>query len=160
MFEYRVTKYDPAERDVRGAYRRDEWILFSQIGSSFGGELFTAEQYRRVEDAYVAAALGFWREVRRPAIAVRGLENARGSRRAPSEGAALTDETLLAEVIRGILQEEFWCRLEGDGCFLHFGWDYYMYIGVSESCPESCALAGASGLFVEPFVSPYHPESA
>jgi hypothetical protein len=50
MFEYRVTKYDPAHRAASGAYR-DEWTSFSDIGRSFGGVILTVEQYQRIEDA-------------------------------------------------------------------------------------------------------------
>ena len=64
----------------------------------------------------------------------------------------------LGFVIPSILREEFWCRLEGEGCFLHFGHDYYMYVGVPVPCPESQKLASRLGLFVEEFASPYHPE--
>jgi hypothetical protein len=49
-------------------------------------------------------------------------------------------------------------ELQSDEYFLHFGYDYYMYVGVSLACPRSRALATAAGLFVEDFVSPYHPE--
>jgi hypothetical protein len=157
MFEYRVTKYDPAHRDARGAYRRDEWTMFSQVGSSFGGVLFTCEEYQRVEEAYVATAIGFWDEVGRPALIVRGLERSQAAS-APSENSAVNDAPVLADVVRRMLREEFWCRLESSACFLHFGWDYYMYVGVSNVCPRSRALAAASGLFVEEVVSPYHPE--
>jgi hypothetical protein len=159
MFEYRVTKYDPAHRDASGAYRRDEWIMFSDIGRSFGGVVLTAEQYRRVEDTYVAAALTFWSEAGRPALTVRALENQRGAVDAPPEGSVLDDEVRLSDVIRRVLREEFWCRLEANAYFVHFGWDYYMYIGVSDACSKSCAFAAASGLFVEQLVSPYHPKS-
>lgn len=37
--------------------QRDEWTAASDIGRSFGGVILTAEEYRRVEDAYVAVAL-------------------------------------------------------------------------------------------------------
>ena len=152
-----MTKYDPALRDARGAYRRDEWTSFGDIGSSVGGDLLTAEKYRRVEDAYVAAALAFWSEAGRPTLIVQGLENP-GGRLVPPEGSAV-EEALLGDVIRSVLREEFWCRLEGEGCFLHFGCDYYMYLGTSDSCRESCSLAAASGLFVEELVSPHHRET-
>lgn len=157
MIEYRVTKYDPAHRDARGAYGRDEWTALTDVGRSFGGVVLTAEEYERVEDAYVAAALTFWKEAGRPALIVRGLENANRSAAAPSEGSAVDGDPQLADVVRSVLREEFWCRLEADGCFVHLGWDYYMYIGVSTACSESLAFAAASGLFVEELASPYHP---
>ena len=50
-------------------------------------------------------------------------------------------------------------KLEGDDGFIHVGWDYYLYVGVAQGCPEARRLAAERGLFVEPCVSPYHPES-
>jgi hypothetical protein len=136
MIEYRVTKYDPRLRDPSGRYLLDEWTSAGDVGRPFGGVLLTYEEYRRVEDAYVA------------------LENHRRHPEAPLEGATLVGP-LLEQAIRSILREEFWCPLEGGDCFLHFGWDYYMYVGVPGPCPEACLLATGSGLFVEPFRSPY-----
>jgi hypothetical protein len=154
VFEFRVTKYDPAYRDESGAYQRDEWTAFSDIGKSFNGDILTQEEYQRVEDAYVSSALSFLREAGRSLLVVVGLENNRGSPLAPLEGSVL-QEPQLGEVIRNVLREKFWCRLEGDDCFLHFGWDYYVYIGVPLRCEQSRTLASRLGLFVEEFASPY-----
>jgi hypothetical protein len=154
VLEYRVTKYDPAHRAASGAYRREEWTSFGDIGRSFGGEVLTAEAYRRVEDAYVATALSFWREVGKPELTARGVEAAADGS-APVEGSTV-EEARLDELIRGLLREDLWCRLESATYFLHVGWDYYAYVGVPSPCPESCALAASSGLFVEAMVSPHH----
>ena len=157
LFEYRVTKYDPVFRDASGAYRKEEWTSVGDIGRSFGGETLTEEAYRRVEDAYVDSVLGFWREVGRPTLIAHALEEkpsgARGFR--IREGSTV-DEADLAPLIRAILREEVWCRLESETFFLHFGWDYYAYVGVSSPCVHSCARATAAGLFVETMVSPHH----
>lgn len=62
----------------------------------------------------------------------------------------------IERVIRLNLRETLWCKLEdAAGRFLHFGWDYYTYVGVPTPCPKACALASRRGLFVEPFKSPY-----
>jgi hypothetical protein len=159
MFEYRVSKYDPSLRDQSGAYRRDDWSAFSDIGRSFDGLVFTADEYQRVEDAYVAATVGFWREVGRPALVVRGVENPSLAADPPREGSAVDDDERLTGLVRRVLREELWCRLESERCFVHFGRDYYLYVGVANACSESCAFAAAAGLFVETRVSPYHPRS-
>jgi hypothetical protein len=54
------------------------------------------------------------------------------------------------------LREEFCCRLQNAAGFVHFGWDYYMYIGVPHPCPTAEALALNLGLFVEELDSPYN----
>jgi hypothetical protein len=154
VLEYRVTKYDPAFRDAIGAYTRDEWTAASDIGRSFGSVVLTPEEYQRVEDAYVAVALSFLSESRQSTLTVDGLENARNYPIDFSEGSTLCLERL-GPVIRLVLREMFWCRLEGRTGYLHFGWDYYMYVGVPCPCPESQELARRLGLFVEEDSSPY-----
>jgi hypothetical protein len=214
-FEYRVTKYDPAFRDARGAYTRVEWTSVGDIGTSFGGVVLTEAEYQRVEDAYIAAALGFrdfltggrGRGVRRghfawpscayppqqrlamksvalrawpavhsgncphlpaapekvpgflseaglTALVVEGLENQGGHPLPFGEGSVLR-RTEFSEALRRVLREEVWCRFEAPSGFVHVGYDYYMYIGVPQPCPESQRLVRQLGLFVEPFRSPY-----
>ncbi len=154
MFEYRVTKYDPALRDARGEYMREEWTAFSDIGRSFGGVVLTREEYLRVECAYMASALAFFREAGVPTLTARDLQNPDGVPVAPTEGRVVSLEEV-PDVIRGLLREEFWCRLAGPGAFAHVGWDYYMYIGVPRACPQAEQMARQRGLFAEPFDSPY-----
>ena len=153
MFEYRVTKCDPAFRDAGGVYQRDEWTAVSDIGRSFGGVVLTRDVYQQVEDAYVATALAFLREAKVLALTVEGLESHAGTPPV-SKGRSL-DLAEVAEVIRRVLRGEFWCRLEGPGAFVHIGWDFYMYVGVAQPCLEAERLAHRLGLFVEPFRSPY-----
>ncbi|HWG41698.1 MAG TPA: hypothetical protein VN688_02855 [Gemmataceae bacterium] len=158
MLEYQITKYNPSFRDSSGAYTRDEWTSISDIGRSFGGVVLTATEYRRVEDAYVAVALSFLRESGQSALTVSGLENNRKYPIEFGEGSVLALEQL-GTVIRLVLREKFWCRLEGLASFLHFGWDYYMYAGVPCSCPASQELAKKLRVFVEESPSPYKREA-
>jgi hypothetical protein len=86
-----------------------------------------------------------------------GVENGRKSPFAPREGQiVLLSE--LPQMMSRLLREEFWCRLEGPEAFLHFGWDYYLYVGVATFCPTAILLTHQLGLFVEAFTSPYHPQ--
>ena len=62
MIEYRVTKYNPALRDARGAYIADEWTSVKDIGRAFGGVVLTDSEYRRVEEAYVSSVFAFLKE--------------------------------------------------------------------------------------------------
>jgi hypothetical protein len=153
VFEYRVTKYDPAYRDASGTYTRDEWTSVTDIGRSFQGVVLTREDYQRAEDAYVTTALAFLRETAVSSLAVAGLESHSGE-------SSLTDGALLEldqadAVIRQLLREEFWCRLEAANGFIHVGYEYYLYVGVGRACPAAQELSRTLGLFVEPFLSPY-----
>ncbi len=40
MFQYRITKYDPAFR-IDGKYTKDEWTSIHDIGKIYNGCIFT-----------------------------------------------------------------------------------------------------------------------
>jgi hypothetical protein len=155
--QYRVT-YDPASRDPSGAYTKDEWTSVKDIGRRFEGVILTQEVYEHVEDAYVNAALAFLIEAGLSFLRVEGLENARGQRLAFCEGSVLTLDQV-GDVIRRVLREEFWCRLESPDGFVHLGWDYYMYVGVPHSCPKAKERTVELGLYLEEWDSPYRDPS-
>ena len=154
MFQYRVTKYDPAYRNRLGHYTRDDWIYFAQVGRECGGTVLTLEEYERVESAYIDSALAFLREAGIRSLSAHSIQNPRASSSAPQEGAIL-ELSVLPAVMQGMLREELWCRLEAPEAFVDFGWDYYMYVGVPVPCESACELARGRGLFVEPCRSPY-----
>jgi len=157
VFQFRVTKYDPAHRDDRGAHTRDEWTSFNDIGQTIGGVVLIEAEYQRVEDAHVTAALAFLREAGVPSLAVTGLENKVAVPLPFAEGSSLA-LAQVGDVLRRVMRGEFWCRLEAAEAFVHIGYDYYMYIGVPVACPDAAALARQIGLFVESFRSPYHEQ--
>ena len=130
LFEYRVTKYDPALRDGRGAYIADEWTSVTDIDRAFGGVVLTDAEYRRVENAYIKSAIAFLREGGLSSLTVAGLENHKRTALEFGEGSVLPLERV-GDVIRQILRDEFWCRLEGRRGFAHFGWDY-------TTCTSAC----------------------
>ncbi len=53
MFDWRVTKYDPKNRDHNGWYVKDEWTDYSDIGKSFEGKRLTFWEYFNVESKYI-----------------------------------------------------------------------------------------------------------
>ena len=154
MKEFRVTKYDPALRDERGAFTGNEWISISDVGSAFDGVILTEEKYAEVERAYVDAALAFLEEAGVASLKIENLENYRIKDLEFSEGQTLSLERVRS-VLPRLLRGEFWCRLQGDEAFVHIGWDYYMFVGVPHPCPAARALATDLGLYVEDFSSPY-----
>jgi hypothetical protein len=156
IFEFRVTKYNPALRDRRGAYTRDEWTAFCHIGRAFGGVALTQDAYGRVEDAYVSTAIAFLQDAGVTGLAVVGLENPAAHALPFTEGTVV-DLQDVASVVRQVLREEFWCRLEGTDAFVHIGFDYYLFLGVPVACPAAEVTARQLGLFVEPFPSPLSP---
>ena len=150
MFEYRVTKYDPTHRDPAGRYLVDEWTAFSDVGKKVD-----FVEYERFERSYVDVALAFMAEAGVTSLSVANLENPRQVALPFVHGAQL-HEAELRTAFQLVLREECWCRfVHPSGAFVHFGYDYYMYVATPRDCPDAKCLAGKRTLFVEPFRSPY-----
>lgn len=152
---YRVTKYDPADRDVHGRYA--------------GTEPATSD-HGPVEAAYLQAIAAFAEDTGVDQLAIRepqlggfvhfGLES-------PIDGYGLAglfptgpvgfhDGALVPidvglELVRAMLRDNgAWCRLEVEGEFtVHVGWDQYLYLGSSRPCAAALARIRALGLFPE-----------
>jgi len=154
MTQYRITKYNPALRHENGVYLRDEWTCFSEIGRTFEGKVFTGEDYLKVEAAYIEAALQLIEEDGASGLRARYIEKWIKSTRTPDE-EEMIPLSGLRSVCQAVLRSRYWCRLEDEGRFIHFGWDYYMYVGVKTSCEMAVSKAQERGLFVELFTSPY-----
>ncbi|WP_334157515.1 hypothetical protein [Oryzomicrobium sp.] len=155
--QYRVTKYDPSFRDANGAFLRDDWTSYSDIGRIYNGALLSESQYLTVENAYLLSIEEFLREARIETLQLRGLEhNARHTLPQFIQPQALLSASQCVEFARIALREIVWGMLVAPGqAYVHFGYDYYMYIRLPTKCPKAITAAHARGLFVERFRSPY-----
>ncbi|WP_181923476.1 RNA-binding protein [Streptomyces inhibens] len=159
---YRITKYDPADRDEQGRYTGSEEPV-SDRGP------IEAAHLRAVAAFAVDSGVGrlVIREPSTPGSASLGAEPAAESCGLaglfPSglagyhDGAEVSLETAL-ELVRVMLREDgAWCRLEAEGIFtVHVGWDQYLYVGSARSCERAVALPRSLGLFPESIAaSPY-----
>ena len=173
-YAWRVTKYDPSLRNSQGHYLIDEWTFFAQIGKSFNGKALTYEEYLLVESAYSSSVLCFLNDAGISGLQVSDLESNRLSRVKAKElrdigfnpllleEGSIVNKTNLGDVVRLNLRNVVWCKLvETDNFYLHFGWDYYMYIGSTSSSLSAISHAMKNGLFVEEMISPYlHQDDA
>ncbi|MFI8092944.1 S1 RNA-binding domain-containing protein [Streptomyces sp. NPDC086080] len=164
-FVYRITKYDPVDRDEHGHY-----IGVEEPTSDHGA----------VESAYLqavaafAAASGIGRlAIREPQLtgAVHfGLEptvegHGLGSLFPPGlsgfhDGAEVPLSVGL-ELVRAMLRDNgVWCRLEVEDRFaVHVGWDQYVYVSSDDPCESALARTRALGLFPERLqASPYEAD--
>ncbi|RKE23340.1 RNA-binding protein [Streptomyces sp. TLI_171] len=165
-YVYRVTKYDPADRNEHGHYTGPEDPV---------------SDHGPVEAAYLAAVGAFaaasgvreleLREPQLPAATVHfGLEPVIDGfgldGLLPGGAAGLYDGVRVPlavgqELVRAMLRDHgVWCRLEdGERFFVHIGWDQYLYVGSHLPCEEAVARTAALGLFPERIdASPYHPD--
>jgi hypothetical protein len=167
MHGYRITKYNPTYRDYQGRYLKDEWISFSDIGKVFEGEILTLDQYLRAENAYIEAIFLFMDCLNITSLYIKRLEqpNKPSSHMLSAvEGTQLfktikndisANKEFIKVITRLVLREQMWCKLQSPEMYVHFGWDYYMYIGSKKACKNSIKTIEKLGLFVEPKRSPY-----
>lgn len=154
MNQFRVTKYNPANRDDKGLYlNQEEWTDFSDVGSKV-----SLVEYERVELAYIKTAICFLSNAGVKELKLVGLENTADQTSYNENDLVLIDG--LDNIIRSVLRNEFWCKFESSIGFIHFGWDFYMYIGVESLNAAAIEYAQSRGLFIEKFISPYYSESA
>jgi hypothetical protein len=146
---WRVTKYDPADRDERGYYTGNE---------------DTDSDHGPVEAAYLAAVIAFagdagvsHLQIREPAAPIATGIGPEAAIPADYHDGADVPLDRAVELVRSMLRGDgFWCRLEaGDDFFVHVGWDQYVYIGSRTGRPGTVG----PGLFAEPIPgSPYAAE--
>ncbi len=142
--QYRITKYNPIYR-VNGAYNKDEWTSMYDVGRTYDGKVFTFEEYLRVEKAYLDVIEQVMNE-----LGIKTIEVRQGERifSALNNSAFHSREEVLM-IARGVLREDFWCKLEAKDFFIHFGYDYYMYIGADIEEEKMSKIARKNGLFAE-----------
>ena len=182
IYYWRVTKYNPLNRDKNGFYKKNEWISIGDIGTKYDNVEFTFDSYIFYENLYVDAVLKIMSVNKVESLKIeelkksyyksyvkkyKGLEKSYYSSYADlseletkKQFDALKNNKLaskheIEKVIRFALREIIWCKLTCGQMFVHFGYDYYMYFG-SELYPKDVLeTIEANGLFVEDFVSPY-----
>lgn len=169
MYWYRITKYNPKFRGQSGAYQKDEWTSFSDIGRSFNGQIFSFENYLQIEDAYLAAVNFFLKISGVHSLTIKDLEknsppdkNGICSVEAAEVFSKIRnneniDKKTILNIVQLCLRENIWCKLESKAMFIHFGYDYYMYLGIKNKLDNiSAEKIRELGLFVEQLKSsPY-----
>lgn len=187
LFQYRITHYDPALRDADGRFVGDQWTCVSDIGKPFDGKFLTDKAYLATESAYVAAALALFdtsglshlratnprftagdagHVEKAGALARQFAEPVQGQDPSVFECREIVEDELIERamiepIVRASLRETGGCNLEFDGhFFVHFGWDFHMYIGCNLKRAAVRDLLKMTGLFVEEFTSPYSCRSA
>jgi hypothetical protein len=172
MRHYRVTKYNPNLRSKDGAYRRHDWTSVFDVGKQFDGGILSVEDYLRTEDRYIDAIRISASLTNSVEFVVDGIECTCEPAQLPS-GIREDSISMLRDFTakepgtfplstacvfaRLALREVIWGRLASQsGLYVHFGYDFYMYIGHAGNQLEHLVL---NDLYVEDFPSPYGEDS-
>lgn len=167
-FCWRITKYAPKKRNLQGLFLEETWTSVSDIGKLYQRKELAYDEYIKIENLYIQAIVQFMTCLNISYLQIKNLENSDRISNVRfvnqqdimfvntiQEGDLLTlEQVMLASKL--ILREYFWCKLINDNkMFVHFGYDYYMYIGSFLPCSHALSTIQKNGLFVEPFESPY-----
>lgn len=151
MAQYRITKYNPQNR-VDGIYAVDEWTEYCDIGHSFGGEVFTEQEYLVVEKQYIKSILEILKKAKIDCMYVYGLENDLGKTLWQNHQKVAFKK--IPGILRDCLRNDCWCRLVNGETFVQFGNDYYMYVGVELPYEIVNSISSKNGLFCEIIEAP------
>lgn len=156
MHYFRITKYNPKYRNELGHYTMNDWTSFSDIGKLFDGKLLSYADYENVEASYISAILMLLKRSKVKTLKIAYIENHLESVVAPKKNDVF-DLNRVVNVFKSVLRNEYWCTLisEDENVYVHFGYDFYMYISVPIASKNSIDKIESSGLFVEDMISPY-----
>lgn len=170
MFFLRITKYNPIYRDNNDFYTKSEWISISDIGNIYSNKMFTIEEYLKVENLYVSAIYLFLDYLKVEYLYIKELEKRKFKldkydkkiydfkyrkihfKVKNNKKVKINNLKILCKLI---LREKLWCKLKSEEIVIHFGYDYYMYIGTKKKEQSVIDKVKSLGLFVEEIESPY-----
>lgn len=145
MREYRITKYNPQNR-VNDIYNVDEWTSISDIGKTFDAGALSYMRYKKVEQAYIDCCIALMHQAGILELSVCSPEYYDTDIRFPP---VVSNEGDIRQIIKCCLQEKCWAKLETKSFFIHFGYDYYMYVGTDLSCSLVEEITRRYNLFCE-----------
>lgn len=171
MKEYRLSKYDPAFRNQNGAYTKDEWISYCDIGTVYDGVVFTKEEYLRVETTFIDVILQVLSSLGATTFQIRKLElpftvkkkqqllEPYGLSMSPlekmilsslQEGQSVSTSEMEA-YLRLFLRECFWCELHtpGSEVVLYPGDDYFMHLRCESLDNNIIHICKEQGFYIE-----------
>lgn len=151
MKEYRISKYNPKNR-VNDKYSIYEWTSMSDIGKTFDTGLLSYIQYKKVELAYINCCIDI---INQAGILELAVCNAEYYDKNIGFSKIVSRENDIREIIMCCLQEKCWVKLEAKNFFIHFGYDYYMYVGTNLPEPLIGDISHKYALFCEEIPSPY-----
>lgn len=155
--KFRFSKYDPKYRTGDLVYTKDEWTSYHDIGKSFGGKIFTLEDYVQVEEKYVQTLNELFAICKSQRVQVNNLEKyfepieLNDVFKSLSEGEYYKLNEI-EDIIRLCIREYCWCELSLSNCInIKFGYDYYIHVELLNgviSLNKAHELIKSKGLFI------------
>ncbi|WP_342214870.1 S1 RNA-binding domain-containing protein [Nocardia abscessus] len=154
-YVYRVTKYDPADRDEHGGYTGTEESVsdhgpveaaYLQAVAAFAED--TGVHQLTIREPQITGLVHFGLE---PAVEGHGLAGLFPPDLTGFHDGAQVPVAVGLKLVRAMLRDNgASCHLEVEDMFaVHVGWDQYVYVGTSDPCERALSRTRELGLFPE-----------
>ncbi len=151
MMYYRISKYNPVHRE-KGRYLKDEWTDYSDIGSIFEGRTLTKEEYLLTELNYIRCIIEILEAVGLNSLYIVDMEEYEPTKWHNRQKLSTND---FPHILKDCLRNICWCKLIHGNAYIHFGYDYYVYVGVNLQFDILTQICNKHNLFCEKKSSPY-----
>lgn len=150
MKKYRISKYNPCNRDEQGRYINNEWTSYSDVGESYNNRIFDPNEYEYVENKYIQVLMIILQDKSIDKFFVQDLEknfsiteidkllidsNLHLSETEKELFQSIKNESEISinkidSISKLLLRECLWCRLKApkNDLIVEFGYDFYMYV--------------------------------
>lgn len=171
MRKYRISKYNPQFRNDKGAFEREEWTSYWDIGKKYEERIFTKKDYLNIEKQYCDVILSILKQYHVDKMIICDLELYdtwnEMKKKVLEKGLEMTDmeekivkslkngkevfANTLEEYFKLILRECFWCIFvdKKKTVRIEFGYDYYVYVYCKLIDADYIAECKNEGMFIE-----------
>ncbi len=143
---YRITKYNPKFRDNESKYQNSDWTSISDD--------VPMEDYLNYENKYAKTVIDCVTLCGVKKLKITSIQDGHSQFKLSRVKSEINckDWGSIDTLVRLMLREKLWGKIVSTKSFyVHFGWDYYMYIGGSFELKKN----KINGLYIEEFRSPY-----
>ena len=174
MKNFRITKYNLKKRDKQDRYLVNDWTSISDLFKKYKYE-DAVKIYKDVEDKFIEVYTSIFSENKIEKMIINSLalylddEDAdyiekRSFDLNLNDLSWLTDKSEISgkqieDVLKLLLRGLIWCKLDWEIVYLHYGDDYYTYIGGVEISDELINNAKKSNIYIEICDSPCTSEA-
>lgn len=151
MTNYRLTKYNPAFRDQKGVYTKNEWTSFGDIGSTYDGAVFKEKDYLQIENNYLNAIEELLKLAQVNNLKLVQLENSKNFQfEIDLKVGESYQFSSVIKIAKQTLRENIWTEFKNEtGEYLKFGYDYYVYLGLDYDYQQAKEVTEKYHLFLE-----------
>jgi len=163
---YRVTKYNPAYRNEKGWYMRDDWTDYSEVVKT--GAKREYDEYKKIEDLYIHYLQIGLQSAADKTFVVSGLERYKAEIKKYVDRLQDCNKELLfkiknnykcsitevLDIARLILRILVWCTFDSTSSYIDFSYEYYMFVGGVYYDESTIKEAALNGIYIEEMDSP------